>query len=322
VIAAALLLYAVALAITAPRVLARPWTIRHPRAGLVAWHVVTTTVGLSALAAALLAAHDAWTPLAARLLGTGPVADGHPTLGAAVLGHEWNASLLVVSAVTMRVLLIAWRRLRRTHRERAHVSAAVAALAPTGLPAPYQDVSTVTLAEPTAFCIPGRHPKIVISGAALQRLSEDQLGAVVAHERAHLRYRHAAWATWAALWAEAFPRWPLVAAYARAVPRLHEMHADDLAARASGGRVVTASLLALAAPHPSGALAMTGGDVAMRAGRLLAPPQPARGLLACVGVGLGVVLMIPLVLFTGPGLSAVSSAHHPEHGHVATHQGS
>jgi Zn-dependent protease with chaperone function len=322
VIAAALLLYAVLLAVTAPRVLSGAWSIRHPRAGLLAWHVVIATVVLSTLAAALLAAHDAWTPLAALLLGTAPTAGSHPTLGAAVLGHEWNASLVVVSALTLRILLMAVRRLRRTRLERAHVRAAVAALSPAPLPRPYEDVSIIGLPEPTAFCVPGRHPQIVISQSAMLRLSDDQLGAVVSHERAHLRHRHAAWATWATLLADSFPRWSLTRAYARAVPRLHEMQADDLAAKASGGRVVTASLLALAAPHPSGALAMAGGDVAVRAGRLLAPPRPARGPLTGVGVGLGLVLMIPVVLFTGPGLSAVSSAHHPEHGHLTTNQDS
>jgi hypothetical protein len=44
--------------------------------------------------------------------------------------------------------------------------------------------------------------------------------------------------------------------------------------------------------------------------------------LTGVSVALGVVLLIPLVLFTGPGLSAVSSAHHPEHGHVTASQDS
>lgn len=321
-IAAALLLYAVVLAVSAPRVLAGAWTIRHPRAGLLAWHVVITTVALSALAAALLAAHDAWAPLASRILGTPATADSHPALGAAILGHEWNASLVVVSAVTLRILMMAVRRLRRTRWERAHVTAAVAALSPAPLARPYEDVSLVTLPEPTAFCIPGRHPQIVISQEAFRRLSDDQLGAVVSHERAHLRYRHATWATWAGLLAGSFPRWPLATAYARAVPRLHEMHADDQAAKASGSRVVTASLLALAAPHPSGALAMAGGDVATRAGRLLEPPRPARGPLTGVGVALGLVLAIPLVLFTGPGLSAVSSAHHSDHGHLTTTPGS
>lgn len=317
-IAAALLLYAVVLAFSAPHVLSRGWTIRHPRAGLLGWHVVITTVALSMLAAALLAAHDAWTPLAAVVLGTGPAAGSHPTWGAAVLGHEWNASLAVVCAVAVRVGWMAARRLRRTHHERAHVSAAVAALRPAPLTAPYQDVSVVSLPEPTAFCVPGRRPQIVISWAAVRRLADDQLGAVVSHERAHLRFRHAAWATWAALLADSFPRWPLATAYARAVPRLHEMHADDWAAKSAGGRVVTASLLALSAPPASGALAMAGGDVATRAGRLLDPSRLGRAWLTGVSVALGVVLLIPLVLFTGPGLSAVSSAHHPEHGHVTT----
>lgn len=321
-IAATLLAYAALLAVGAPHVLSGAWTIRHPRAGLIAWHVVIATVVVSALAAALLAAHDAWVPLAALILGTAPTADTHPTLGAAVLSHEWNASLAVVCAVAVRVAWIAVRRIRDTRQERAHVRAAVETLSPTVLATPYDDVSVITLPEPTAFCLPGRAPQIVISQAAVLRLTADQLGAVVRHERAHLRHRHAAWATWAGLLADSFPRWPLVQAYARDVPRLHEMHADDLAAKASGGRVVTASLLALAAPRAPGALAMSGGDVAIRASRLLQPRRSSRVPLAGVTVALGLVLTIPTFLFTGPGLSAVSSDHHPEQTQVTTTQDS
>ena len=43
---------------------------------------------------------------------------------------------------------------------------------------------------PTAYCIPGRQSRVVLSQGVLDALPEDQLEAVVAHEDAHLRGRH------------------------------------------------------------------------------------------------------------------------------------
>jgi Zn-dependent protease with chaperone function len=318
VIAATLLLYATVLALAAPRALSGTWTVRQPRAALLAWHVVIGTVVASIGASALLAAHDAWEPLASRIVGNGP--GTHPGVASAVLGHEWNASLLVVFALGVRILLMAVSRVRATRAERAHLRAAVATLSPRPLPAPFADVSVIGLPEPTAFCLPGRRPQIVVSEKALNFLNAEQLQAVICHERAHLSHRHASTATWAAVLADAFPRWALVTAYAREVPKLHEMRADDRAAEATDGRVVTASLLALSSPTSSGALAMSGGNVAVRAARLLQPPRPSRGPLTGVGVVLSAILAVPVLLFTGPGLSSVFSTHHADHGHVTTNQ--
>ena len=43
---------------------------------------------------------------------------------------------------------------------------------------------------PTAYCIPGRQSRVVLSQGVLDALPDDQLEAVVAHEDAHLRGRH------------------------------------------------------------------------------------------------------------------------------------
>ncbi len=44
--------------------------------------------------------------------------------------------------------------------------------------------------RPAAFCLPGRRRSVVVTTAALAALSGDELAAVLAHERAHLRGRH------------------------------------------------------------------------------------------------------------------------------------
>lgn len=43
---------------------------------------------------------------------------------------------------------------------------------------------------PAAYCLPGRHPRIVISDAAVRELTPEQLGAVLEHEQAHITLRH------------------------------------------------------------------------------------------------------------------------------------
>ena len=317
-IEASLLLYALLLSLAAPRVLAGAWTVRHPGAGLLAWHVVVGTVITSAVAAALIAAHDVWKPIAALAFRADPGAD-HLHVQTTAVSHEWDASLLVLVALAARLLFVTVRRVRLNRSERAQMRSAVAALS---VPDPDRrpgEVTIIDLPEPTAFCIPGRRPLIVLSQAALLRLSPDQVGAVVAHERAHLEHHHATVATWTSLLADAFPRWGLVRCYARSVPRLHEMHADDRAATATSRRTVTASLLALSHASAPGSLAMTGGDVAARGLRLLQPTPRSRAQLAAVTAALAVVLAVPLVLIAGPGRNAVASNHHPEAGHhIAT----
>ena len=42
---------------------------------------------------------------------------------------------------------------------------------------------------PVAYCVPSRKRPIVVSSGALDQLEDTQLQAVLAHERAHLRYR-------------------------------------------------------------------------------------------------------------------------------------
>jgi hypothetical protein len=43
---------------------------------------------------------------------------------------------------------------------------------------------------PTAYCLPGQQQRIVLSAGVLDRLGPQEIGAVLAHERAHLGARH------------------------------------------------------------------------------------------------------------------------------------
>ena len=43
---------------------------------------------------------------------------------------------------------------------------------------------------PTAYCVPGLRSRVVLSQGTIDALSAAEVGAVLAHERAHLRERH------------------------------------------------------------------------------------------------------------------------------------
>ena len=80
-----------------------------------------------------------------------------------------------------------------------------------------------------AFCIPGARPLLVLSSGMVAELDDDQLAAVVAHERAHLREHHHLLLLPFVAWEAALPVLPAAARAHAAVRTLVEMRADDVA---------------------------------------------------------------------------------------------
>jgi Zn-dependent protease with chaperone function len=161
-----------------------------------------------------------------------------------------------------------------------------------------------------AYCLPGLRSAIVVSAGTLDLLDDDELAAVLAHERAHLRERHDLVLLPFAALLRAF-RWASVARQAqRAVALLVEMHADDRALQHRPARELATALLRVGAAGggavPSGALAATDpgacGDVTARVIRILRPApslSPASralvGLVAVAAVAVpGLLLVLPL----------------------------
>lgn len=160
------------------------------------------------------------------------------------------------------------------------------------------DGATVVLdaAQPAAYCVPGRPAAIVLTSGALAVLDDAQLGAVLAHERAHLAGRHHLLITLARGLAGCFPGVPVFRRGPAEVARLAELCADDAAARRTGRPALAAALLAMGtgATVPATVLAATGGAVTARVHRLLDPPRP--GQRARYGLALaGLTLLLALV---------------------------
>ncbi len=127
--------------------------------------------------------------------------------------------------------------------------------------------------KPYAVTLPGRAGQIVISTAMVELLDDDEQRIVVAHERAHARYRHDRYLLTAELAAAVLP--PL-RALAKRVNYSIERWADEAAATACGDRRLVAITLGKVAlqSNPPTVAGFSGLGVASRMGALLEPPIP------------------------------------------------
>jgi len=179
---------AVVLAWIAPALMARQRRLRRaPRAALVAWQAVT----VGGILAALLTA-----PAALPL-----VLDGDEPLE-----HVgWLAVAGLVSGAVLLRLLVSGhlvgtrlRAARADHRDLVDIIA--------HHDREREQVRVLQHPTPTAYCIPGRNARVVISQGVLDALPADELDAVVAHEQAHLEARHDLLLEFFAVAHEAVPR--------------------------------------------------------------------------------------------------------------------
>ena len=256
--ALALLGYAVCAAWCVPALLT-PLT-RHGvsvRVGLAAWLAAMASVLVSAAVAIQLSFRTVaadWPQLTQALCRS--VAGGActPEVYRSAL-YESGVTALAAVATLMSVVAL-WRYGRRVQRSRrqtrAHAEAARLvgrALAKgAGGTGARRHAEAVVLDDPrpAAYCVAGRPAAIVLTSGALEVLDPPQLGAVLAHERAHLAHGDHFLATLTQGLAAAFPGVPLFTKGAAEVARLAEMSADDTAVRASGRPALVAALLAIA----------------------------------------------------------------------------
>jgi Zn-dependent protease with chaperone function len=275
-----------------------------PRQGLAAW-LTAMASALAAAAAALAflirAAIGGWSGLAEVVCRS---VAGHACAQTVYRSAGFELILAVVAVVAaLAAVVLAWRYGRSVQRARrqtrAHGEVArIVGRAMTG------DAVVIDAAAPVAYCVWGRPATIVLSSGALEVLDPAQLGAVLAHERAHLAGRHHLLIALTRGLAAAFPGVPLFGRGLDHVARLSEMCADDAAARRSGRPALAGALLAMAtgAAVPAGALGAMACAVSARIGRLAEVPARARD--ARYGLALA-ALMAALAL--GPALVAVAA---------------
>ena len=216
-IAAAAMLAALAVLLAGPvpaRLARAAWPARRPVAALVVWQAIGLGGGVSLL--------GAFAALAlSRLRWAGVVAFGATLL--------WLVGVLITSSV--RVVLA-----RRRHRYLLDLLAERERAGVTVLAHP----------APAAYSVPGRRSRIVVSRGTFDRLAADELDAVVAHERAHLRQHHDLVVQPFVAWRRSFPFLRPARAAARAVEQLVEFLADDAARSRVGDAALDGALATMA----------------------------------------------------------------------------
>jgi len=159
-------------------------------------------------------------------------------------------------------------------------------------------VTVVRDRRPLAFCAGLARPALYVSDAALVRLCEPELRAVIEHEAHHARRRDPLRLLAAQTAADAFGFLPPLRDLARSNAALADLAADAAAVAAVGSRApLAAALLALEEPAPERVDHLLGRPVAPVAPGVLAGAVVAVAALAAVAVG-------HVVLPVDPGVPA------------------
>lgn len=169
------------------------------------------------------------------------------------------------------------------------------------------DVSVVRDDRPWALAFPSRQGGIALSTAALNRLGDDELLAVLTHEATHLRQRHHILSDLVAS-INRYLHWvPFIREAAAALPSYLEIAADERACRRAGTPAMVRALLVLGERTvPAGASGSTVGPLLAagpdRIPHLVRPDTSSRGYLPAAVTSahliiLGVVAAIVVVSY-------------------------
>lgn len=295
-----LIAYGTAVAFIVPRLLSRRTCLdRAPAFGVVIWLAAMVSAVAAFLAAVVLAGVAVvGSPGARHVIDRCLDSFCAAAIGAHGSTVQWlTVGGVLVAAIgvgaaalgTARALLHARRGTRR-HAETARLLGQH----DRGLGALVVDVP-----QKLAYAVAGRPSEIVLSSAALQALTPEQLDVILAHERAHLAGRHHLVLAVARALATVAPAMRLFTTGTVELGRLVEMCADDVAVRGRDARSLIGAMIALAGPvHlPDAALGGAASSVSDRAERLATRPgrtavRTARGLLLS---GTSALLCGPLV---------------------------
>ncbi|AYY14499.1 M56 family peptidase [Actinobacteria bacterium YIM 96077] len=282
---------ALVLAGPAPAWLARAeWPSRVPRAALVLWQAMTLAALLSALGAGLSVA----------TLISFYERPGIVLLALHISAFAFTVLVLARLLWSAHVLGTNLRARRRRHRQLVDLVGRSDGRAPGAriLDAP----------EAFAYCVPGVSSRLVVSSSALDTLSDDEIQAVLEHERAHARARHDLVLEGFTALHNAFPTLVRSRAARDAAAGLVEMLADDAAQRRAGAVPLGRALVRLAhAPVPAGTIGTGHVTPLTRIQRLGEPRTIAHhGLASSVYAAAIAIVVIPTVSVAMPWLVHLS----------------
>jgi len=166
-----------------------------------------------------------------------------------------------------------------------------------------QDVVLIESAQAQAFCAGFLRPRIYVSTATLARLSERELGAVVAHEAHHQRSRDPLRLLLVAIAADALFFLPGLRQLSQRYRELAEVAADEAASKIEGAPTLASALLSFgtsANAAPAVGIAPERVDHLLgRGARWQIPLSIVGGSLAIVGALLALALATPSLIGSG-----------------------
>ncbi len=301
-------LLAIVLAWPAPILLGRAaWPSRAPALALLLWQSIALAGGLSMIGALLTFGLLPFGDTLVRGVRgfVGSVADGARLPGTDSLYLlSVGAALLLGAHLVLNLVLtiVSTERQRRRHRQLVTL---------LGSPDPTRPhTQLIDNAAPIAYCLPGARSITVFSAGLIELLEQDELTAVIAHERAHVTQRHDLLLIAFRAWHMSLPWFPIAYRAEREVGALVEMLADDRARRPARDATL-ASAIALVAgastevedplvDRPAMPVA-TAHQTRDRVRRLL---EPRRAVAPATRIGVGAVaialIAVPTILLLLP----------------------
>lgn len=251
---------AVALAWPVPLLLARArWPQSAPGLALALWQSIALAGGISMIGSLLLAGVG---PFGGTLTERLDTVAAHLFTGSlprnVTLANIFSVSAAVLLA-THLILNLALTSTKSRNQRRAHMEL----LAMLSSPLPNTPrTRIIDHPAPAAYCLPGMPSVTVLSEGMIDLLSPEQLEAVLAHERAHLRQKHHLLLDAFRSWRRSLPWFPIATRAEAAVGLLTEMLADDAAREVAGDDVLAQAIRLV--------------DDTGSAGRILGAPKDSR----------------------------------------------
>jgi len=219
-------LLAIALAWPVPALLpGAKWAYRRPTWGLLVWQLVALSGGTSMIGSLVL-------------LGAATFADYLPDAASGMWSFITENELPVGSSVwsllaltgalflTAHLVLNLIVTVAYAERERARHAQLITLLSEPMSDRP--DTRLIDTPAPVAYCLPGAFKSItVLTAGLIELLDEEELRAVIEHERAHVRLRHDIVLILFTAWKVSLPWLPTARNASREIALLLEMHADD-----------------------------------------------------------------------------------------------
>jgi Zn-dependent protease with chaperone function len=294
----------------APRLLVRAaWPEREPVLALWVWQCVVAAVLLCCVAAMALCAAAASQAVRGQVFALAPAgaADAY-ALNPYGLWSGTVAVLLACGGAWTAAMLTREMRLARAIRRRRQADLrSRAPRLPGEPPTAHERLVVLESERAEAHWLAGPRPHLVVTTAALRRLTGRQLDAVLAHELGHARARHDWLRACAHALAAGFPQVPVFEGFVQQVHRLVELAADDVASRRFGRLTTALALVELNEDRAVfGKPPTAAGQIAGRVQRLLDPaPRLSRARRWQVCAMASFVPVIPLLVAFGPGIGTL-----------------